>query len=246
MSFTALKVGELAKRTGLTIRTLHHYDAIGLVKPSLRTESGYRLYTAGDITRLHQVMSLRQLGLSLEDIGQCLDQPKFAPLELIEAQLAYLREQIAMQSRLCQRLEAIARHFQLAEEVSVDQFLQAIEVMTMLERHYTPEQLRQFDEIRAKTTPDEIRAIEEGWMALLGEIRASAELDPASPEAQALAQRWEQLQERTMSHYQAHPELQQAIADSYQQGTFEGNMLAPQASDFAFIERVKAARNPGN
>jgi DNA-binding transcriptional MerR regulator len=52
MRFEALKVGELAQRTGLTVRTLHHYDAIGLLRPSLHTEAGYRLYTAGDIARL--------------------------------------------------------------------------------------------------------------------------------------------------------------------------------------------------
>jgi DNA-binding transcriptional MerR regulator len=52
MRFEALKVGELAQRAGLTVRALHHYDAIGLLKPSLHTEAGYRLYTAGDVARL--------------------------------------------------------------------------------------------------------------------------------------------------------------------------------------------------
>ncbi len=59
MQFEALKVGELARRTGLTVRTLHHYDEIGLLKPSLHTESGHRLYTADDVARLQQVLSLR-------------------------------------------------------------------------------------------------------------------------------------------------------------------------------------------
>ena len=55
MGFEALKVGELAKRTGLTIHTLHHHDEIGLLKPSLHTAAGHRLYTAADIARLQQV-----------------------------------------------------------------------------------------------------------------------------------------------------------------------------------------------
>ena len=70
MRFEALKVGELAQRTGLTVRTLHHYDAIGLLRPSLHTEAGYRLYTARDIVRLQQVLSLRQLGFSLDEIRE--------------------------------------------------------------------------------------------------------------------------------------------------------------------------------
>ena len=54
MNFTALKVGESARRTGLTVRTLHHYDALGLVKPSHHTGAGHRLYTAADVARLQQ------------------------------------------------------------------------------------------------------------------------------------------------------------------------------------------------
>ncbi len=79
MRFEALKVGELAKRTGLTVRTLHHYDEIGLLKPSLKTESGHRLYTGRDVARLQQVLSLRQLGFSLEQVRDCLDRPGFSP-----------------------------------------------------------------------------------------------------------------------------------------------------------------------
>ena len=90
--------------------------------------------------------------------------------------------------------------------------------------------------------PEEVRAVEEAWAALLPEVRANRGLDPASPQAQALARRWDELTERTMRGYQAFPELKQAIADNYKQGKFEGFAGAPQAADFAFIERVKAAR----
>src|SRR5262245_38749411 len=122
MPFDALKVGELARRTGLTIRTLHHYDEIGLLKPSLHTESGHRLYTAGDIACLQQVVSLRQLGFSLEEVRDCLHRPGFSPVEVIHLHVARLREQIEMQRGLCERLEALAEHFRPAGEVSADEF----------------------------------------------------------------------------------------------------------------------------
>jgi DNA-binding transcriptional MerR regulator len=54
-----LNVGDLAKRCGLTVRMLHHYDAIGLLTPSARSNSGYRLYDKADIARLHQIQALR-------------------------------------------------------------------------------------------------------------------------------------------------------------------------------------------
>src|SRR5215470_17480719 len=144
MPLEALKVGELAARTGLTVRTLHHYDEIGLLKPSLHTEGGYRLYTAADVARLQQVLSLRQLGFALEEIRDCLDRPGFAPLEVIRLHVTRLREQIELQQKLCERLEALAEHFRTAEEVSADVFLYTIEVMTMIENYYTPEQMESF------------------------------------------------------------------------------------------------------
>src|SRR5947209_7707741 len=112
MRFQALKVGELARRTGLTSRTLHHYDDIGLLKPSLHTEAGHRLYTAGDVARLQQVLSLRQLGFSLEEVGACLKRTDFSPPQVIRLHLARLREQIEQQRGLCERLEALAGYFE--------------------------------------------------------------------------------------------------------------------------------------
>ena len=116
MPTNALKVGELARRTGLTVRTLHHYDQIGLLKPSLHTESGHRLYTAGDVARLQQVLSLRQLGFSLEQVRDCLDRPGFSPLEVLGLHLARLREQIESQRQLCQRLLLRSRSVHGADE----------------------------------------------------------------------------------------------------------------------------------
>jgi DNA-binding transcriptional MerR regulator len=242
MGFEALKVGELAKRTGLTVRALHYYDEIGLLRPTLHTESGHRLYAAGDIARLQQVVSLRQLGFALEEIRDCLDQPGFSPLEVIRLHVARLQKQIELQRGLCDRLEALAALFRTAGEVSADLFLQTIEVITMNQNLYTPDQMKQFEEVGKQVGPEEIRAVEEGWTALLAEVRANRDLDPASPQAQALAQRWDELTERTMRGYQARPELKQAIADNYKQGRFEGFQGAPQSADMAFIERVKAAR----
>jgi DNA-binding transcriptional MerR regulator len=194
MRFEALKVGELARRTGLTIRTLHHYDEIGLLNPSLHTESGHRLYTAGDIARLQQVISLRQLGFGLEEVRDCLDRPGFSPLEVIRLHVARLREQIEMQRGLCERLEALADYFRPAGEVSADTFLQAIEVMTMIENYYTPEQLESFRKRREADPEGTEKLARQGqadWAALMAEYTAAMEqgIDPADPKVQALETR---------------------------------------------------------
>ncbi|WP_020468482.1 MerR family transcriptional regulator [Zavarzinella formosa] len=241
MRFEAVKVGELARRTGLTIRTLHHYDEIGLVTPSLHTESGHRLYASGEITRLQQVISLRQLGFSLDEIRKCLDGPGFSAIEVISLHMSRLREQMELQRRLCDRLEWLDSRLRAAGEVSADEFLKTIEVMTMIEKLYTPEQMKQFEVAGKQVGPEEIQAVQDGWAALLPEVRANLGLDPASPAARDLAQRWHDLTQQTMRGFQSTPELKQAIADNYKQGKFEEFTGAPQAADMAFIERVKSA-----
>jgi DNA-binding transcriptional MerR regulator len=70
-------VKDVARLTGVSIRTLHHYDAIGLLVPGARTAGGYRLYTAADLLRLQQILIGRELGLPLEEIRRSLDDPRF-------------------------------------------------------------------------------------------------------------------------------------------------------------------------
>jgi DNA-binding transcriptional MerR regulator len=203
MKFEALQVGELARRTGLTVRTLHHYDEIGLLKPSLHTEAGYRLYTAADVARLQQVLSLRSLGFSLEEVRDCLTRPDFAPLEAIRLHLARLRGQIELERKLCERLETLAVRLDAAGEVSADEFLRTIEEMTMLEtlskKYFTPEQMQLIQERREVAGRESLERGQEEWAELIALIRAEMEngTDPAHPTVQALARRWQDLVNRS-------------------------------------------------
>ena len=73
------KIGELARRTGLTVRTLHHYDEIGLLSPAERSDGGHRVYDEADVQRLYRIVSLRSLGFPLDAIAQALDSQAFDP-----------------------------------------------------------------------------------------------------------------------------------------------------------------------
>jgi MerR family transcriptional regulator, thiopeptide resistance regulator len=189
------KVGALARQTGLTVRTLHHYDEIGLLSPSLRTGAGHRLYTADDLGRLLQILSLRQLGLSLDDVRESLARPESTLQQVLGLHIARLRERIDLQQRLCRRLETVAERLRAAETVSVDEFIQTLEAMTMFEKHFTPEQLQEIHARGQQVGPERIREVEAEWPELIAKVRAEMErgTDPASAAVQELARRWKEL-----------------------------------------------------
>jgi DNA-binding transcriptional MerR regulator len=92
MKATKLQVNEVAKLTGVSVRTLHHYDAIGLLVPGARTASGYRLYDEDDLLRLQQILVGRELGLPLEEIRRSLDDPSFDRRRALLSQRQELEE----------------------------------------------------------------------------------------------------------------------------------------------------------
>ncbi len=187
----AIRIGALARKTGVSVRTLHHYDAIGLLKPSGRTEADHRLYDAGDVARLQQILSLRQIGLSLQEIQTFLDDPDCSPQRVVALHMDVLREQIDLQQRLYRRLEALAERLQQAEEVSVEEFIQTIEAIIMYDKYYTPEQMKTL-EARAQQLGDEgmLKAQQE-WEELYARVRAEMEkgTDPLSEPVIRLARR---------------------------------------------------------
>ena len=137
----SMQVGQLARHSGLTVRTLHHYDEIGLLSPSRRSHTAYRLYGPDDVARLTQILMLRRLNLTLAEIREILAQPESSLQETLGQQISHLREKIEFQTRLVERLEAIHRRLAQAERVSVDQLTRLMEMMTMFDKYYTSEQL---------------------------------------------------------------------------------------------------------
>ncbi|WP_085995112.1 MerR family transcriptional regulator [Nocardia paucivorans] len=95
-----LTVGQVATRLGVTVRALHHWDEIGLARPSLRTAAGYRLYTAGDLERLNRVIIYRESGLGLDRIKAVLDDSSTDALTALRAQRAQVTERIARLQQL--------------------------------------------------------------------------------------------------------------------------------------------------
>lgn len=192
---TLLKVGALASRTGLTIRTLHHYDEIGLVSPAARTPSGHRLYDVRDVARLQQIQALRSLGMSLEEIGETLRSGRYAPREIVQLHIARLEQQIAQQQQVVRGLARLADHLDDASELSMDELCQVIGATRTMERYFTPAQLTAMHARGATLGAEQVRAMQAEWAELIPAMRAHWHRGTPStdPEVQRLAQRWRDL-----------------------------------------------------
>ena len=135
------RVGELARETGLTVRALHHYDRLGLLSPSSRTQGGQRCYTSEDLRRLHRLIALRGFGLSLEEIKGVLDADvHHDPADLLRRHLAALDERIRKSTDLRGRLLAVLDALDRSVEPSTTQFLRLIEETITVTRPLTAEQ----------------------------------------------------------------------------------------------------------
>jgi DNA-binding transcriptional MerR regulator len=186
-----LTVGGLARRCGLTVRTLHHYDAIGLLKPSLRSDAGYRLYDRADVERLHRIQALRQLGLSLADIGTALSGPEQPLAEVIDRQIAQLDQELAQATRLRGRLVALRGQLAAGQSPDLADWLDTLELMTMYEKYFSPDELKQ---LPMHHDPD----AQAEWQALVSAVRAAIDRGaaPEDHDAQLLALRWMQTLQR--------------------------------------------------
>src|SRR5829696_1431689 len=244
------RVGEVAALTRVSVRTLHHYDRIGLLRPALHSAGGYRMYTESELLRLQQILTLRYLGFPLKRIGELLDRADFDLVASLRVQRQALHDRITELERISAAIGDLVDRRVATGEWSWQLVIEASQAVgagltrgeEMMDAYYTPEQMKEFEEARQTTPSEEIAAVEQSWTTLLVEIRAAraADLDPASAEARSLADRWGELSQRTMRHFSDN--LRDAIKGNYERGAFEGNDRAPQAADFAFIECVEAAR----
>jgi DNA-binding transcriptional MerR regulator len=193
-----LKVGELAARAGMTVRTLHHYDSIGLLVPSARSDAGYRLYDRNDVARLHQIQALRKFGMALADIGAYLDSPEASPISIVDRQIALLDRQIDEAARMRGTLLALQAQLAKGEAPELAAWLTTLEQMTMYEKYFSKEELQQLPIYRNQDAEAE-------WKQLVTQVNElmAAEVPAGADAAKALARRWMALLERDTAGNQA-------------------------------------------
>ena len=192
-------VAEVSRITGVSVRALHHYDAIGLLKPSGMTGSGYRLYDDRALQRLQTILLFRELEFSLKDIGRILDQPDFDPREAIRQQI----ELLEMKRKHLDELIAHARNIQKTGGISMD--FKAFDTSEMdayarraKEKWGKTEAYREFEHKTRGHSKQQMNEAGDGLMDLFRELGSIRNLDPASAEVQAMVA---QLQSYITEHF---------------------------------------------
>ena len=216
-----MTVAQMSKRTGVSVRTLHHYDQISLLKPTEITEAGYRLYDETALDKLYMILVYRELGFSLNEIGSILDAPDYDRNRVLEHQIKLMQERIEkLQNRISfargmLMLGVKYMDFEGFDPKKIDEYSQQAKVLYGKTEAY--KEFEQKQKSRTKEQEKDLGAQVMGLFAKLGKMRPCA---PNSEEAQNWAK---ELQAFFTEHfYTCTPQILKSLAESYAGG---GSMM---------------------
>ncbi|MGE5323501.1 MAG: MerR family transcriptional regulator [Actinomycetota bacterium] len=192
------KINDFAQKAGVTVRTLHHYDRLGLLEPSGRTGAGYRLYSDRDFARLQQIVTLKFIGLPLRQIKAVLDGTDLDLKQTLRMQRRLLettRWQVSMAIQAIDQAEQSLQYSGTPDLAALKKIIEIMERQNNMEwakKYYSEEAQAKIAEKAAAFTPEMQAAVTEKWNQLLREIEAAIRNheDPAGPNARSLAERW--------------------------------------------------------
>jgi len=234
------RIGELAAMARVSVRTLRHYEALGLLEPSARTESGYRLYDRAGFERLYRILALRSLDLPLEEIGRLL-RDDVGLADVLARQLQAIERRMAADAELHARLLRLLQAGRQDGEPTVAELTDTMEAMAMSDRYYTQDQQQALAQRRDALGPEGIRAAERAWADLIAEAEAerAAGTDPAAPRMQEIARRWRALIERFTG---GDPAIRESLGRMYREEGVERASRGAVSSDLgAYVGRALSA-----
>jgi DNA-binding transcriptional MerR regulator len=200
-----MRVKEVADLAGISVRTLHHYDEIGLLVPDGVTEAGYRIYSEQNLEMLQQILFFRELGFPLKRIKEIINDPKFDRLEALELHRKWLLEQRKRLDNMLGTLEKTIRHLKGEVEMSVNERFEGFDFS---KNPYEEEARKRWgneavDGSNAKIrslTPQETEALQEDMTAIYRKLADLRHTAPDSDEAQAAIGEWYNLLQRIGSY----------------------------------------------
>lgn len=195
------QTNEFAKQAGVTVRTLHHYDRIGLLKPSRRNVKGFRYYGEAEFARLQQISTLKFVGFSLTQIKEILGKQSFDLAQTLRMQRTLLEAQRHRLNLVLQAIRQAEKTFEQNRTTDLESFQKIIEVMNMeqnfdwTKKYYSEEANAKIEERKNLWSPELQERVTRDWSELISDIEAAIAdgTQPRDLEAQALATRWQTL-----------------------------------------------------
>lgn len=192
-------VAQVSKLTGVSVRTLHHYDTIGLLRPTEITAAGYRLYDDAALMRLQSILLFKQLQFSLKEIRQILDDPDFDPVSAISQQIRLLEMQrdhldgLITHAHQIQKTGVISMNFKPFDTSEIDRYSTEAKKKWGKTAAY-----QEFEEKTAGQSKEDLQKSGADLMDIFRQLGAIRHLSPDSAEAQALVKT---LQDFITQHY---------------------------------------------
>lgn len=190
-----LQAQQFAELAGVTVRTLHHYDRLGLLR-ARRTEAGYRVYRESDLERLEQIVALKFVGLPLKRIKTLLDRDNLELAEALPRQRLVLEAKRKLIDRAICAIQDAERTLATGRRPDAAILKKIIEVIEMqenpkwTEQYYSEEALAKLKQKQKEWTPEMQAESTKKWNDLFRDVEAALDEDPAGAKAQALAARW--------------------------------------------------------
>ena len=192
-------VQQVSKLTGVSVRTLHHYDQIGLLKPTKITEAGYRLYDDEALRKLQTILFFRELEFPLKQIGEFLNDPAFDAQKVLSDQIRLLELRMEQLEKLISHARQIQKTGVIPMDFSAfDKSKQETYAAEAKKRWGKTDAYKEFEEKTAGQTQEQQNAAGDGLMAVFARMGTIRTADPAAPEAQALVK---ELQDYITAHY---------------------------------------------
>jgi DNA-binding transcriptional MerR regulator len=234
------QVHEFAKLAGVTVRALHHYDRLGLLKPGRRTQSGYRIYSERDLGRLEQIVVLKFIGLPLKEIRKLL-KGEAALRETLQRQVFVLAEKRRRLDTAIHAIRKAERSLQRNGEpdyMLFKEIIQEIEMQNDTEwskKYYSPEAQAKVEERKKLWSPELQEEVSRQWSELFADIEAAiaAGETPSGAKAKTLASRWSELLKGFTG---GDPEIQKGLNKMW---TDQANWPEPQRSAYSIKPEIQ-------
>jgi len=195
----AYRVHEFAALTGVTVRALHHYDRLGLLRPR-RTGSGYRLYGRQELERLEEIVALKFIGIPLEQIKAILNRRPSGLADALRVQRTVLEKKRQLLDRAIQGIHEAEQSFAAGGQPDAAILKKIIEVIEMqtsnkwIKKYYSPEAWTRIKDAHPGWSPELNGKPYQDWIDLFHDVEAALGEDPAGEKAQAIGERWKAME----------------------------------------------------